>query len=582
MITTVIPHGQRALVFQGGGALGAYEAGAYKEISAKIQKEYSVNTQNTAATATINEFDIVIGTSIGAINASVLVGHYLKNNNSWEGSADKLLEFWKGLSDPTFTEFLTKHNPFFDRFWTFWNTVNPNIANAELARKFWSVFEFAFTPMGVSNLYTPVPHWGSKFLNPFSDFLPWWRYDFTRLRNYLTKFIDFPIKTSFEENQPRLTLVSVDVQDFSTPVIFDSYAKLHEPRHPLDSKTNSEDNHLALQEKKEVVDMWFSEYGPITNRHFVFYDGIGVDQVLASALGKYSLNHPTLEDRNTGTIRQFWDGGYHSNTPFRQLVMEHRKYWNERLKKLESKEKLEIKNAPDLEVYVINLHASIMKSIPTDKDLIDERESDMIFHDRTRHDEEVAYLVTDYVNLCKKFINVAKTKGFVQDAEAILEEMAPSSTRFRGLTRYKDIVNGIVNLSKVWRIDRIGEKLENSTIYGKTTDFTLSSIRDLINRGITDAKFSLLKHKLVFSIEDMVHENSISWEDGLKLANHIAETISLVQNYKPTNEIISKIQDFISLVNEFENDRVPSSNKKILIGYIEEILELIQIHSSSR
>lgn len=560
MLTTLIPPRQRALVFQGGGALGAYEAGAYKEILAKIQEECSPHSQNST-TVTTNEFDIVIGTSIGAINASVLVGHYLKNNNSWEGSADKLLEFWKGLSDPTIAEFFAKHNPFFDRFWTFWNTVNPNIANADLARKFWSVFEFAFTPMGVSNLYTPIPHWGSKFLNPFSDLLPWWRYDFTRLRNYLTKFIDFPIKTSFEENQPRLMLVSVDVQDFSTPVIFDSYAKLHKPQDPLDTKANSHDLHYDLQEGKE--NLWFSEYGAITNRHLVFYDGIGVDQVLASALGKYSLNHPTLEDKNTGTIREFWDGGYHSNTPLRQLVMEHRKYWNERLKKLELKEKSEIKNAPDLEVYIVNLHASIMKFIPTDKDLIDERESDMIFHDRTKHDEQMVYLVTDYVNLCKKFINLAKTKGFVQDAEALLEEMAPSSTRFGGLTRYKDIVNGLVMLSKVWRIDRMGEKVDNSTIFGKTTDFTQSSIKDLINKGMVDAKFSLLKHELVFGIEDMVHEQSLSWENGLKLAKYIAEIVSLVQNYKPANEIIKKIHELISLVNKFDDDELTPSNKKI-------------------
>jgi NTE family protein len=47
------------------------------------------------------------------------------------------------------------------------------------------------------------------------------------LRDYLSKFIDFPIKTSLEEGQPRLLLTSVDIQDFTSPVVFDSYQKLH-------------------------------------------------------------------------------------------------------------------------------------------------------------------------------------------------------------------------------------------------------------------------------------------------------------------------------------------------------------------
>jgi len=35
--------------------------------------------------------------------------------------------------------------------------------------------------------------------------------------------IDYPIKTDFENNQPRLLLLSVDVKDCSTAVTFDSY-----------------------------------------------------------------------------------------------------------------------------------------------------------------------------------------------------------------------------------------------------------------------------------------------------------------------------------------------------------------------
>ena len=40
----------------------------------------------------------------------------------------------------------------------------------------------------------------------------------------MEKFAKFPISTSFENGEPRLLLVSVDVQDL-TPVVFDSYEK---------------------------------------------------------------------------------------------------------------------------------------------------------------------------------------------------------------------------------------------------------------------------------------------------------------------------------------------------------------------
>ena len=75
-----------SLVFQGGGALGAYEAGTYQQTYKKARKESLDGSL----------FDIVAGTSIGAINSSVLMGHYLKNN-SWEDSDETLLEFWDGL-----------------------------------------------------------------------------------------------------------------------------------------------------------------------------------------------------------------------------------------------------------------------------------------------------------------------------------------------------------------------------------------------------------------------------------------------------------------------------------------------------
>jgi NTE family protein len=71
--TTSKPH-QIVLVFQGGGALGAYQAGVYQALhEARI------------------EIDWVIGTSIGAINASLIAG------NAPENRLERLEEFWRRM-----------------------------------------------------------------------------------------------------------------------------------------------------------------------------------------------------------------------------------------------------------------------------------------------------------------------------------------------------------------------------------------------------------------------------------------------------------------------------------------------------
>src|SRR4051794_6195525 len=65
---------QTVLVFQGGGALGAYQAGVYQALhEAEIEPDW------------------IIGTSIGAINASLIAG------NEPENRLERLQEFWRRM-----------------------------------------------------------------------------------------------------------------------------------------------------------------------------------------------------------------------------------------------------------------------------------------------------------------------------------------------------------------------------------------------------------------------------------------------------------------------------------------------------
>ena len=104
---------QRALVLQGGGSLGAYEAGVYQALYERVTKkdrEKGIRDRPL--------FDIIAGTSIGAINAAIIVS-YVVENNTWEGSSERLNEFW---------EYLSKESPLdrFPGFSAWWDYLHSN------------------------------------------------------------------------------------------------------------------------------------------------------------------------------------------------------------------------------------------------------------------------------------------------------------------------------------------------------------------------------------------------------------------------------------------------------------------------
>jgi predicted acylesterase/phospholipase RssA len=76
-----IPKKQRALVLQGGGALGAFEAGAIKGLCRNLMGEDKENGRGDSSLL----FDVVAGTSIGAMNGAVLVSQFLQTG-SWQRS----------------------------------------------------------------------------------------------------------------------------------------------------------------------------------------------------------------------------------------------------------------------------------------------------------------------------------------------------------------------------------------------------------------------------------------------------------------------------------------------------------------
>lgn len=184
----------RALIFQGGGSLGAYEAGASKaiseELSVFLKKQQGVE-KNQEQEPTL--FHIISGTSIGAINAAILVS-YVKENRTWKGSDQRLIEFWKYLSTNSSVEDM---NPYFKYYWDFWHGLDNSVASGDSARRYYSTKEFILK--GVPNVFKPkIPKSDNRFFDPSNM---WYVYDNETLRKSLEKFARFPISTLKITNQ---------------------------------------------------------------------------------------------------------------------------------------------------------------------------------------------------------------------------------------------------------------------------------------------------------------------------------------------------------------------------------------------
>jgi NTE family protein len=83
---------QRALILQGGGALGAYEVSVIKVLCKNLAKQDKEKGEEGKVL-----FDIVAGTSIGATNGEILVSQIL-NTQNWEKAVVKLDSFGQNNS----------------------------------------------------------------------------------------------------------------------------------------------------------------------------------------------------------------------------------------------------------------------------------------------------------------------------------------------------------------------------------------------------------------------------------------------------------------------------------------------------
>ena len=177
-------NGQVVLVLQGGGALGAYQVGVYEALH-----EAGV------------EPDWIVGTSIGAINASIIAG------NEPQDRLTKLNEFWNSMERPSTSPFAPAWTGISEA-WLYWSTLLrgiPGFFEPHLLA-FWGVQ----IPLGVDRAGL---------------------YSTTALRQTLGELVDFSI---INARSPRLTLGAANVQT-SMMHYFDSRQSEISARHVMAS-----------------------------------------------------------------------------------------------------------------------------------------------------------------------------------------------------------------------------------------------------------------------------------------------------------------------------------------------------------
>ncbi|MGC2561390.1 MAG: patatin-like phospholipase family protein [Nitrososphaeraceae archaeon] len=468
-----VPKVQRALVLQGGGALGAYEAGVLNILTRNLRMEDKENGEKNRLL-----FDVIAGTSIGAMNGAILVSQYLETK-SWDKASEELEKFWTDQLSIKSLDIGELNKPWYDE----WVKRNPTAASEEAARRYYSVKKLLLNQVQ-NNMYYRLEYIkDDRFFDtlhvhtqdPSSCFNnDWLLHSNKPLRESIEKYARFPILTDFKNKQPRLLVCSVDVAEGVT-VTFDSYPKADGSRKSEYGNYNNESGY------ENVID---------------YSDGVTIDHIMASGTLPEFYNHAEVSlhtsDKQKTHLRYFWDGGLLSSTPLRELLHAHQEYW---------KDVENINEIPELDVYIVNVHPSKIDigKIPTDHNGVKDRQNDITYADRnSRYDENITRLIGDYASFVTEMKDLLEEAIFKvndkNDKDVLkrkLNDILITKTSNKGrkyeARNYEDLIRGRFKLNKVIRIERTNYI---NSIYGKTGDLTFETIHKLIKEGECDAWFS--------------------------------------------------------------------------------------------
>ncbi len=170
----------------------------------------------------------------------------------------------------------------------------------------------------------------------------------------------------------------------------------------------------------------------------------------------------------------FWVGDLEATPPplLREIIQAHRDYYYDK------KDIKDEDSVPDLEIYIVDLRPSELKEDPIsfDLDFVENRISGIIFGDKTDYYEQVASVVTDYIDLAKELRNLARRHEIPKkEIKHILQKKWGSKNREGKIRSYNELLEGRFRITKVVHIDH---KDDGHEVGNKIFDYSHATIEN--------------------------------------------------------------------------------------------------------
>ncbi|MGA9171576.1 MAG: patatin-like phospholipase family protein [Nitrososphaeraceae archaeon] len=322
---------ENVLVLQGGGSLGAFACGVFKAL---VKKNVRI--------------DIVAGTSIGAVNAAIIVG-------SKSDHPEKELEnFWIEVAE-------SSHNIIPDIFVFDYD----NNAKKYISKKI-SAASANAAMFGVPKMFTPV----------WSRWSPW-----SHDEDDNNKIYDRNNKRDQREHY----------YDFLNPRNW-TYFYDHSPlAKTLDRYIDYKRLNLAATKEKlpEVLRLIITAVDVMTARPLIFDNAkmeIKAKHILASS-GYPIYGFPWIEVEDNVYA---WDGSLLSNTPVREVI-----YASPR---------------NDKNIFIVENYPRKIQKLPSNMAEVESRAKDIIFSDKNMDNIKMSRLITRHIQLIENLYDIVQKK----------------------------------------------------------------------------------------------------------------------------------------------------------------------------
>jgi NTE family protein len=325
---------ENVLVLQGGGSLGAFACGVFKAL---VKKNVRI--------------DIVAGTSIGAVNAAIIVG-------SKSDHPEKELEnFWIEVAE-------SSPNIIPDIFVLDYD----NNARKYVSKKI-SAASANAAMFGVPKMFTPV----------------WWRWLPWSPWNY---YEDDDNNKIYDRNKREQ---QEHYYDFLNPRNWTYFYDHSQLAKTLDRYIDYKKLNLAATEEElpGVLRLIITAVDVMTARPLIFDNAkmeIKAKHILASS-GYPIYGFPWIEVKDNVYA---WDGSLLSNTPVREVI--------------------EVSPRNDKNIFIVENYPRKIQRLPSNMAEVESRAKDIIFSDKNMDNMKISRLITRHIQLIESLYDIVQKK----------------------------------------------------------------------------------------------------------------------------------------------------------------------------